>query len=255
MKKILIIDEDNTDAKNIETILSENGCKTYVAENGIDGFEIAKRYQPDLIICSVKMQGVGSSKVVVDLINFEETSSIPIICLIENANIKEIKKLMNIGADDFLEKPIKKDELLVSAKMRLKIEAVKNKFKQINPDRFEEEKEHEFNDHILVKIGNRLNFIKFSEIICVTAEKEYSKLNLGNGKKIIVRKSLRKWIDLLPEDMFLQIHRSTIINMDFIENTKKVSDRSYEVKMKRMEDSFILSKRFANKVRKKFLIA
>ena len=254
MKRILIIDEDNSVAKNIENLLSGSGYKTYVAENGLDGFEIAKRYLPDLILCSIHTKGSNGTNIIYDLINFDTTSTIPIICLTENTTVKELRKLMNIGTDDFIDKPFNNDDLLLSVKMRLKKhDIVKNKYRQFNADRFEEdEKEPEHNDHILVKIGNRLNFIKFSEIICVTALKEYSKINLEGGKKIVVRKSLKKWIEVLPSDMFLQIHRATIINMDFIEEVKKMSERSYQVKMKCVDDSFILSKRFANKLRKKF---
>ncbi|OGU34627.1 MAG: hypothetical protein A2068_14685 [Ignavibacteria bacterium GWB2_35_6b] len=257
MKRILIIDEDNYDAKNIENLLSDAGYKTYVAENGLDGFEIAKRYLPDLILCSIQMKGLNGTKIIFDLINFEQTSTIPIICLTQNTNVKELRKLMNTGADDFIDKPFANDDLLLSVKMRLKKnDVLKNKFQQFSADRFEEEeKEPEYNDHILVKIGNRLNFIKFSEIICLTALKEYSKINLENGKKIVVRKSLKKWNSVLPEDTFLQIHRATIINMDFIEEAKKISERSYQVKMKCMNDTFILSKRFANKLRKKFSVS
>lgn len=254
MKRILIIDEDNFDAKNIENLLSDSGYKTYLAENSFDGFEIAKRYLPDLILCSIHTKGNNGSNIIFELMQFEETSTIPIICLTENTNVKELRKLMNIGADDFIDKPFENDDLLLSVKMRLKkYEAVKTKHQQLSADRFEEEeKEPEFDDHILVKIGNRLNFIKFSEIICVTALKEYSKISLESGKKIVVRKSLKKWIDVLPSDIFLQIHRATIINLNYIDEAKKVNDRSYQVKMKCMDESFILSKRFANKVRKKF---
>lgn len=256
MKRILIIEEDNQNTKNIEGLLSDSGYKTYLAENSFDGFEIAKRYFPDLILCSIHTKGNNGSNIIFDLMKFEQTSTIPIICLTENTNVKELRKLMNIGADDFIDKPFKNDDLLLSVKMRLKKhEAVKNKYQHFSADRFEEEeKEPEFDDHILVKIGNRLNFIKFSEIICVTALKEYSKINLENGKKIVVRKSLRRWIDVLPSDVFLQIHRATIINMNFIEEAKKINERSYQVKMKYMNESFILSKRFANKVRKKFSV-
>ena len=88
----------------------------------------------------------------------------------------------------------------------------------------------------------------------MTALKEYSKINLENGKKIVVRKSLKKWTQVLPDDIFIQIHRATIINMDFIEEATKVNERSYQVKMKFMDGNFILSKRFANKVRKKFSV-
>lgn len=254
MKRILIIDEDVSYGRNLENFLTESGYKTYVAESGKDGFEIAKRYLPDLILCSVYSSGSNGSKSVCDLIYFEDTSSLPIICLTENTTIKEVRQLMNIGADDFFDKSFENDDLLLAIKMRLnKFDTIKNKYKKYGVDRFEEdEKDPEYDDHILVKIGNRLNFIKFSEIVCVTALKEYSKINLESGKQIVVRKSLKKWNQVLPDELFIQIHRSTIINMDYIEEAVKVSERSYQVKMKFMEEKFILSKRFANKVRKKF---
>ena len=254
MKRVLIIEEDNHEAKRIETLLSESGYKTYVAENGNDGFEIAKRYLPDLILCTAKPNGAYVSKIITDLVNFEQTFPIPLILLTENTNVKELKNYMNLGVDDFVDKPINNDELLLSVKMRLKKHnAVKRKYKQFDSNKFEEDEgEPEFDDHILVKIGNRLNFIKFNEIICVTALKEYSKINLESGKKIIVRKSLKKWSEVLPNDLFLQIHRAAIINIDFIEEAKKINGRSYQVKMKCINENLILSKRFANKLRRKF---
>lgn len=254
MKRILVIDENNHDAKKLEIYLSEAGYKTYIAENGSNGFEIAKRYFPDLILCSLNIQFENGRNVFVELVNYEPAFIIPKICILENSNHKEIKQVMSIGADDFIEKPIDKNELLLSVNTRLKkFDALKQNCDKFHPDRFEEENiEPEYDDHILVKIGNKLNFIKFSEIICVTASKEYSKINMENGKKIIVRKSLKKWIEVLPEDIFLQIHRGSIINMDFIEEAKKISGRSYQVRMKCVKEELILSKRFANKLRKKF---
>jgi len=254
LKRILIIEEDNHDAKKIENILSDSGYKTYVAENNNNGFEIAKRYLPDLILCSTKPNGVYVSKAITDLINFEQTFSIPLIILTENTNVRELKNYMNLGVDDFVNKPFNNDDLLLSVKTRLKkYDAIIRKHTQFDSNKFEEdENEPEFDDHILVKIGNRLSFVKFSEIICVTALKEYSKVNLENGKKIIVRKSLKKWNEVLPNDIFLQIHRAAIINIDFIEEAKKINGRSYQVKMKSVDESLILSKRFANKLRKKY---
>jgi two-component system LytT family response regulator len=118
---------------------------------------------------------------------------------------------------------------------------------------FEEEaNQPQIDDHILIKIGNKLKLIKFSEIVCITALKEYSKLTTKDNCKIVVRKSLKNWMSLLPAKCFLQIHRATIINIDYIEKIVKTNERTYTVNLINVQESFDISHRYANIIRHKF---
>ena len=120
MKKILIIDEDNNSSNILHKVLIESGYKTYLAENSNDGIEIAKRYFPDIIICSVQTKNNNASIVLSELLNNEETLTIPLVCITEKNEIKELRKIMNIGVDDFLVKPYENDDLLQTIKIRIK---------------------------------------------------------------------------------------------------------------------------------------
>lgn len=252
MKKILVIQNNEIEIKRIDSILPGDEFEIFYSHNLKDGLEISLRYLPDLIILCI-----SDDKEIVDsltCINDEErTSSIPSIVISENNSFEQMRKVMELGADDYLPMKLIEKSLLISVNKRfdkfLKLkELISN---QINT--FEDGKGNlKRDDHILVKIGNRLKFVKFTDIICVVAMKEYSKLTTKDDCKIIVRKSLKNWISVLPAKSFLQIHRATIINIDYIDKIVKTNDRTYTVHLKYISETFDFSQRYANIMRHTF---
>lgn len=120
MKTILII-EDNEDVReNTAAILELSGYSVATAENGQIGFELARKLTPDLIVCDIMMpvlDGYG----VLDALNQESTTaSIPFIFLTALSEKIEMRKGMNLGADDYLTKPFSESELLGAIESRLK---------------------------------------------------------------------------------------------------------------------------------------
>ena len=164
-----------------------------------------------------------------------------------------MRKAMEHGVDDYLPAELIKKSLHASVNKRLaKIDSLKELISnQVNALE-EDSGSNKRDDHILVKIGNRLKLIKFAEIVCITAMKEYSKLTTNSNSKIIVRKSLKCWISVLPSRSFLRIHRATIINIDYIDNIVKTNDRTYTVHLKCISKTFDFSHRYANIMRHTF---
>lgn len=255
MKKILIIDYNSESNQEIETILSSENFGTYFAEDGYQGIEIAKIYCPDLIICDVKLNGIDGFYVKQKLNEIPETRIIPFVFLSGNASIDEMSKCFEFGADSYIQKPLIEENFVnIINSVFNKIEIYKEKFSRSVPTSIDETESHTTrNDHILVKIGRNLRLISFNNIICVKAQKEYSEILCENKQKVIIRKSIRKWCQILPESMFLRIHRATIINTNFIEKAEKISDRSYKVYLKNVAEPMILSQRYAKYLRKVFI--
>ncbi len=253
MKKILVIDDQQAEEINFDSLLSTNGFNVHIALGRSNGAAIARRYLPDLIICNLESETEGAD-LIKELNLHDATLVIPLIYLSSDSRLQNQRRMMNLGADDYIVKPFLAEDLLMAVKMRIqKHEKLKDKMQQICQESLEGEEETPLRkDHILVKIGNRLQLVKFSQIVCITALKEYSKIRTFGGQNIIVRKSLKAWIDILPSNNFLRIHRTTIINVDAIEQIMKVRERSWVVQLKTIETPFDLSQRYANIMRKTF---
>ncbi len=120
MKKILVI-EDNTDIReNLEELLELSGYEVRVAENGKVGVQKVKEAKPDLILCDVMMPELDGFGVLRILDRNPTTADIPFIFLTAKAEKTDIRKGMNLGADDYITKPFDDVELLDAIEMRLK---------------------------------------------------------------------------------------------------------------------------------------
>lgn len=120
MKKILVI-EDNTEVReNLAEILELSNYEVITAENGKFGVEMAESAQPDLILCDVMMPILDGFGVLRILDKKPKTADIPFIFLTAKADKSDIRKGMNLGADDYITKPFDDVELLDAVEMRLK---------------------------------------------------------------------------------------------------------------------------------------
>ena len=120
MKKVLVI-EDNRDVReNTADILELAGYNTATAENGKIGFKLAKQLLPDVIVCDIMMPELDGYEVLQLLNNNPKTASIPFIFLTAKTEKLDMRKGMNLGADDYLTKPFNDKELLEAIESRLK---------------------------------------------------------------------------------------------------------------------------------------
>ncbi len=120
MKKILLI-EDNKDVReNTMEILELAGYEVSTAENGKIGVELALKEIPDLIICDIMMPVLDGYGALHLLNKNESTSAIPFIFLTAKAERTDMRKGMEMGADDYITKPFDDVELLNAVEGRLK---------------------------------------------------------------------------------------------------------------------------------------
>ena len=117
--KILIID----DTPEIRMIIAETlglyGFDTLVAEDGLLGAEVAREQLPDLVICDInmpKLDGYGTLKAMRE---HEATAGIPFIFLTGAADKSDVRRGMELGADDYLTKPFTHKELMAAVNTRL----------------------------------------------------------------------------------------------------------------------------------------
>jgi DNA-binding response OmpR family regulator len=120
MKNGLII-EDNQDVReNMAEILELENYKVRTAEDGEKGVEIARVLKPDIIICDIMMPKLNGYDVLLRIREDKTTASIPFVFLTAKTERIDVRKGMNLGADDYLIKPFEESELIAVIASRLK---------------------------------------------------------------------------------------------------------------------------------------
>jgi len=192
--KILIIEDDPILSNNIRTLLEEEGFSVFFALNGVDGIVKAEKILPDLIVCDIMMPGKNGFEVKNELNKNENTFDIPLIFLTAKAEIAELRKGMDLGAEDYLFKPYKAEDLLRTIK--LQIQKKKRIISKIVEKKTSEISQKEKEQRIIINIGNEYKLVKYESLSAIVASSQYSNLVLENGKKYLVRKSLNEWEEM-----------------------------------------------------------
>ena len=123
-EKILIIEDHDGIRGNIAEILEMAKYTVFEAENGKIGVEMAIKHIPDIILCDIMMPELDGYGVIYMLNKHNETSTIPFIFLTAKAEHNDLRKGMEMGADDYLIKPFDDMELLNAIDVRLRKKAV-----------------------------------------------------------------------------------------------------------------------------------
>jgi DNA-binding NarL/FixJ family response regulator len=119
MKTILIIEDDAGLRENLRDILRLEGFTAWEAADGATGIALAGGHRPDLILCDITMPGADGHAVLAALKQNPATAGIPFVFLTARSEHADVRRGMNLGADDYLGKPVDIDDLLTAVKARL----------------------------------------------------------------------------------------------------------------------------------------
>ena len=122
MKQILIIEDEAQSRRNIGTILRMEGYEPLLAADGKEGLAAARRERPALILCDVMMPVLDGHGVIAALRADAATAHIPFIFLTARGERGDVRDGMNLGADDYITKPVTASELLAAIEARLERE-------------------------------------------------------------------------------------------------------------------------------------
>lgn len=119
MKKILVVEDDAVTRNLFLDSLEAEGFDTIGAQNGVVGIQKAQEYLPDLVICDILMPDIDGYSVLAHLRQDPVTAIIPFIFLTGSDTKADVRKGMELGADDYLTKPSTIEELLRAIAIRL----------------------------------------------------------------------------------------------------------------------------------------
>jgi len=130
MYNVLVVEDDSALRNNLTEFLQAEGYKTLTASNGLEAKTITQNINPDLIICDIMMPIMNGIQLKEYFNSKDELKSIPFIFLTAKSELQDIRTGMNSGADDYLIKPFKFDDLLHSINTRF--EKKERMFKCLN---------------------------------------------------------------------------------------------------------------------------
>ena len=123
-KTILVIEDEKTTLNSIVEFLISEGFEALGAENGRQGIELAQKHLPALIICDIIMPDLDGYDVLTYLQQDAETAAIPFIFLTATTDSSSFRLGMEMGADDYLRKPVTSAELRAAIASRLRKQEV-----------------------------------------------------------------------------------------------------------------------------------
>ena len=178
-EKILVVDDEEHIAELISYNLTSNGYKVVIANNGIDAIKLAIEEKPNLILLDLMIPGKDGYDVCKDVRSNSEIRNTPIIML--TAKSEEVDKILGLelGADDYINKPFSVRELLA------RVKAVLRRFSIVEP----ESNVLTFGD-LVADFDKREILVKDKKLDLTLKEFELLEILIRNKGKILTRDTL-----------------------------------------------------------------
>ena len=234
--RAMIVDDERLARKDLQSLLTEYDSIEVVGEaDSVDSArQLLDETDLDLIFLDIQMPGESGF----DLL---EKADVGAKVIFVTAFDEYAIRAFEVDAIDYLLKPVNPDRLR-DAIERLEREA---------PNRHEPGKKLEYDHALLLTINDHLKFVRLNSILSIQAAGDYSELTLREGKKGLVLKSMLEWEDRLPENRFCRIHRSSIVNIEYIDRIEEWFENSYRVHLRGVSSPIPMSRRYVALLKQK----
>jgi two-component system, LytTR family, response regulator len=233
--KAIIVDDERLARVNLKKLVLPHPEIEIVGETSScqSALDMINMYNPHLIFLDIQLSGETGF----DLLELID-NSIKIIFV--TAYDEFAIRAFEVNAIDYLLKPVNPERLKVS------IERAINREKRQKS----EAKSYEYSDSIYVRLNNYASrFIKISSITFIEPVGNYSKIVTIEGKHCLVLKTLKQWQEELPDNNFVRIHRSSIVNKEHIDRIEKKSNTCHRAYLKNIPEPLEVSRRYAKKLK------
>lgn len=235
--RTLIVDDEKYARKDLREQLSSFACIDVIGEakNIETAIEQIERLTPDLIFLDIQFPGETG-------FDLFEKANISAKVIFVTAYDEYAIRAFEVNACDYLLKPVNPLRLALTIK-RLS----ENQEPIIIPSNvFRNE------DSIYIQLNNKYYFIRIDSIVKITANDHFTEIITTKGIKGLSNKHLFEWDECLPRCSFIQVHRSTIVNVNFVEKITRGTYYSHQIKMKNMESPIPISRKYLKQIKEKF---
>ncbi len=261
---ILIIEDDKLIRENILAILDEEGFVAVAIPDGEHILETITKQHFDVVLCDIMMPGRNGFDLLRLIKKHLDPKDVPpFIFLTAKIERNDLRKGMELGADDYLTKPFQLDELVKAIHTQIiKRQELLNEVHhtETSAQQTEEvtepslEQKHvqlSYTESIFVDSHTGTRMLKLKDISHIQVKGDYSCINSSDSHQFYIRKPLTEWEGILPHEQFIKIHRSIIVNVEYIVKIEKWFNYTYQVYMLNVDTPFTISQRFSRALRGK----
>ena len=220
MIKVMIVDDESPARSRLVRMLSEFKDLQVVGEasNGLEALQSAQELKPDLVLLDIEMPELNGLEVA-EAWGGEGPAVVFVTAYSEHA-----LKAFELSAVDYLVKPVAPERLA---------EAVERIRKRKNPvppaqlqDFLKKIEEGRKNRRMAVKCGTKYRVFNPAQVSAIIAKDHYALL-LVDGQELLADDRLDALAERMDPARFLRIHRSAIINLDYLKELEHEGDRKY----------------------------
>jgi twitching motility two-component system response regulator PilG len=114
--RILVVDDSATIRRSAETMLANEGCEVFTAENGFEALSKITRHRPNLIFVDIMMPRLDGYQTCAIIKNNAEFRDTPVVMLTSKDGLFDMARGRVVGSDQYLTKPFTREELLGAVK-------------------------------------------------------------------------------------------------------------------------------------------
>ncbi len=211
----IIVDDEEFARSSLYFLLQEN-CPNVnicgIAKSVTEARGLLQNHDIDLIFLDIAMPGENGFSLIPQA--QEANATVIFTTAYDQYALKAIKA----NAIDYLLKPIDIEELVEAVKKATKYQQLSNapdrnsNLKNLETDL----KEKKNVTKLTLPNGQGYRLVDIEDIIHIEADSNYSIFHLKNGEKITVSKVLKDYEEILPEERFVRIHKSSIVNLRYV---------------------------------------
>ena len=211
--RILVVEDELIIAEDIRTKLTSLGYNvTGMAMTADEAEQSLAAERPDLVMLDILLKGERDG---IDLARtIRDHYRIPFIFLTSHADRDTVERASKVMPDGYLLKPFTDKDLFAAIEVAIFRKSI---MKGPSDDASRESPNEVLNDCIFIRKDYLLVKIKFNDLLWIKAEGNYLELFCSSGKKHLIRSTLKDFLNKLPGSVFLQIHKSYIVNINHIE--------------------------------------
>ncbi len=127
---ILLVDDNEQNLELMTAYIEELGCVIRIARDGVEALEQVAAQKPDLILLDVMMPRMSGFQACKKLKSDESTKDIPVVMVTALSEVSDVEHAVDVGADDFLSKPVNRLELLTRVRSLLKLASARRELKR-----------------------------------------------------------------------------------------------------------------------------
>lgn len=212
MLKAILIDDDQSNLSGLNEKLLKHCPQVQVissCENAEKGIKAIESGKPDLVFLDIEMP-VMNGFLLLQQLTYRDFELI-FVTAYDHYAIRAIK----YSALDYLVKPVEIDDLK-TAVTKAKINR-NSRTSQLQMELLLEHLNNKQPKRITIPTSDGLRFINIEDIVYLEASNNYTNIYLSTNQKLLVSRTLKDFEDILPSDIFLRIHHSTVINKYYVE--------------------------------------